>query len=236
MLAVAIPAMSAVTARPARQANRAARRSHPLALRQARHPAGTPAVAFDLDANAYGRSAQEQRAPAREGERRRTRAHPGPRGVAGDASRHVRRGPREAELAQKSAFQASNDVPKTELGGFDAVHRRLGAASSPSGTRPARPISISGPPGSPRTHRSISPRARRVCSPPADPRLPPSPACAAILNPAAMRRSLRRFSENTSSPWARWIDVVLGEPGGPEIEIGPCRSSTARAGAAPRRR
>lgn len=123
MLAVAIPALSAVTRAQLRQRSgqlAGALRSLYGAAAIAGH---TCRLVLDLDANAYwSECAKSNVRLAKEGERSQNGARVATREeeFLEDAKQHDSMSDEDKEklaLAQKSAFAPSGDVPKTELGG-----------------------------------------------------------------------------------------------------------------------
>jgi len=119
MLAVAIPAFSSVTRAQLRQRTGQLAGAIRSLYGSAAISGRTCRLVFDLDANAYwSECAKTNVRLAREGERSRGGARVAepdetlqPRENMSDEERE------RAELAQKSAFAPSPDVPKTELGG-----------------------------------------------------------------------------------------------------------------------
>jgi len=91
---------------------------HPLALRQRAIGGHTCRLASIWTPTAYwSECAKNSVRPGAGGERSQNgAAHPDARSRWRRVP-HVRRGREKLELAQKSAFKPSNDVPKTELGG-----------------------------------------------------------------------------------------------------------------------
>ncbi len=119
MLAVAIPAMSAVTRAQLRQRTGQLAGAIRSLYGSAAIGGHTCRLAFDLDANAYwSECAKNSVRLAREGERSQNGARIPDREESLETRPGMTDEDREKlELAQKSAFKPSNDVPKTELGG-----------------------------------------------------------------------------------------------------------------------
>ena len=119
MLAVAIPAMSAVTRAQLRQRTGQLAGAIRSLYGSAAIAGHTCRLAFDLDANAYwSECAKNSVRLAREGERSQNGARIPDREESLETRPGMTDEDREKlELAQKSAFKPSNDVPKTELGG-----------------------------------------------------------------------------------------------------------------------
>ncbi len=119
MLAVAIPALSAVTRAQLRQRTGQLAGAIRSLYGSAAIAGHTCRMAFDLDANAYwSECAKANVRLAREGERSQN----GARIAEKEESLQPREGMNDEdreklELAEKSAFTPSNDVPKTGLGG-----------------------------------------------------------------------------------------------------------------------
>ena len=119
MLAVAIPALSAVTRAQLRQRTGQLAGAIRSLYGSAAIAGHTCRLVFDLDANAYwSECAKTNVRLSREGERSQNGARIAEREETQQAREGMSDEEREKlELAQKSAFTASSDVPKTDLGG-----------------------------------------------------------------------------------------------------------------------
>jgi len=119
MLAVAIPALSAVTRAQLRQRTGQLAGGIRSLYGSAAIAGHTCRLVFDLDANAYwSECAKTNVRLAREGERSQNGARIPDREESLEMRPGMTDEDREKlELAQKSAFKPTNDVPKTELGG-----------------------------------------------------------------------------------------------------------------------
>jgi general secretion pathway protein H len=119
MLAVAIPALSAVTRAQLRQRTGQLAGGIRSLYGSAAIGGHTCRLVFDLDANAYwSECAKTNVRLSREGERSQNGARLAEREETQQPREGMSEEDRERlELAQKSAFAASSDVPKTSLGG-----------------------------------------------------------------------------------------------------------------------